>query len=368
MIERARWFLSLLLLSAAAQAALPPLIVDGDGDGVSDEVDDCPYTPPGIQMNERGCPLHADDGDADGVADPQDDCPYTPPDAVVDAQGCALDADFDGVANGIDRCLNTALGALVDERGCAVGQVPAALLSARPAPPPLAAPPPSVPVPAPATVVTKPAKQVTPQGESLQAMPELLVPLTPLAPLGISGGAVSASIPAAPALPVVAATQPPPQARASADLQAALLAEEQSRAARLAGAPAQALSPAASRVAVSTPTPAPAVPLPESMSESLVFAVRSAELSPAAARKLEALAPALKALATRSASAHVSVAAYADQGEGTKASRYAIRRSELVRAWLLAHGVPAERIRTSIRVLDSGEAAGNRRVDIRTAD
>ncbi|TAJ55051.1 MAG: hypothetical protein EPN60_04500 [Nevskiaceae bacterium] len=348
MIERARWFLSLLLLSAAAQAALPPLIVDGDGDGVSDEVDDCPYTPPGIQMNERGCPLHADDGDADGVADPQDDCPYTPPDAVVDAQGCALDADFDGIANGIDRCLNTALGALVDERGCAVGQVPAALLSVRPAPPPLTAPPPSVPVPAPAAVVTKPAKQVTPQGESLQATPEPLVPLTPLAPLGISGGAVSASIPAAPALPVVAATQPPPQARASADLQAALLAEEQSRDARLAGAPA--------------------VPLPESISESLVFAVRSAELSPAAARKLEALAPALKALATRSASAHVSVAAYADQGEGTKASRYAIRRSELVRAWLLAHGVPAERIRTSIRVLDSGEAAGNRRVDIRTAD
>jgi outer membrane protein OmpA-like peptidoglycan-associated protein len=357
MTERTRWFLSLLLLSAAAQAALPPLIVDGDGDGVSDEVDDCPYTPPGIQMNERGCPLHAD---------PQDDCPYTPPGAVVDAHGCALDADFDGVANGIDRCLNTALGALVDERGCASGQLPAPLLGARPAPPPVTTPPSSAPVPT--RLASQPVQPATaPPVETLHARPE---PLAPLAPLGIAGGAVSVAMPNTPALPLATAQAavPPSQPQVSPGLQAALLAEEQSRAAKLAGLPAPAVSATTNPASVSAPAPAPALPLPESVSESLVFAARSAELSLAAARKLEALAPALKALATRSANAHVSVAAYADQGEGAKASRYAIRRSELMRAWLLAHGVPAERIRTSIRVLDSGEAAGNRRVDIRTVN
>jgi outer membrane protein OmpA-like peptidoglycan-associated protein len=109
-------------------------------------------------------------------------------------------------------------------------------------------------------------------------------------------------------------------------------------------------------------------PLPESVSESVLFAARSAELSPTAARKLEALAPALRQLASRSAGAYLSVAAFADHREGGKASQYAIQRSELVRAWLLAHGVPRERIRTSIRVLDAGEAAGNRRVEIRSAD
>ena len=108
--------------------------------------------------------------------------------------------------------------------------------------------------------------------------------------------------------------------------------------------------------------------MPESVSESLLFAARSAELSAAAARKLESLAPALRQLASRSAGAYLGVAAFADRGEGVKASQYAIQRSELVRAWLLAHGVPRERIRTSIRVLDGGEAAGNRRVEIRSAD
>lgn len=355
MIKRARWIFPLWLLSLAAQAALPPLIVDGDGDGISDEVDDCPYTPPGILINERGCPLHAEDGDGDGVADPQDDCPYTPPGAEVDARGCALDSDFDGVANGVDLCANTALGAVVDTRGCASGQT----ASARPPPTAAAVHPPVLPIlPPPAAAPPSPPRALAETARSDHPAPALAV----------SKPAVPTASP-----PTSAAKMPEAPAQPGESLQAALLAEEQSRLARPAAAalpapvtaaavpvPVEAAAPAA-------PPPA-APPLPESVSESLLFAARSAELSAAAARKLESLAPALRQLASRSAGAYLGVAAFADRGEGAKASQYAIQRSELVRAWLLAHGVPRERIRTSIRVLDGGEAAGNRRVEIRSAD
>ena len=343
MIKRARWILPWWLLSLAAHAALPPLIVDGDGDGISDEVDDCPYTPPGIQINERGCPLHADDGDGDGVADPQDDCPYTPPGAEVDSHGCALDSDFDGVANGLDLCANTALGAVVDARGCASGQIatarPRSLTSSR------VASAPTVPASTPAAVLAP---------KAINAPPPAVVTAT-----------------AAPAVPASAGTEADQKVEvtvpASEALQAALLAEEQARSSKPA-APLVAPPPPPAGTVATTETASTVPPLPESVSESVLFAARSAELSPTAARKLEALAPALRQLASRNAGAHLSVAAFADHREGGKASQYAIQRSELVRAWLLAHGVPRERIRTSIRVLDAGEAAGNRRVEIRSAD
>ena len=111
------------LFCCAALAARPPLMVDGDADGVSDEIDECPYTPPGVRVNAVGCPLKADDADADGVADQNDDCPYTPAGAVVDAHGCAIDSDLDGIANGIDRCPHTPLGLRVDAQGCAQGEI-----------------------------------------------------------------------------------------------------------------------------------------------------------------------------------------------------------------------------------------------------
>lgn len=337
MIERARWFLSLLLWCASVQAALPPLLVDGDGDGISDEVDDCLYTPPGIQVNELGCPLLAEDGDADGVADPQDDCPYTPPGAEVDSRGCARDADFDGIANGIDRCGNTALAAVVDTRGCAAGQTPSALAVSRPA----------TVLPEPLTVL---ASSLRDQVVMTVQIPVASLPLVP-APL---------------------AAPPPPSP--SESLRTALLAEEQARATGLVSAPAlqtpprpAATEPPPTRTEAPAAAAAPTQPLPESLSESLGFAARSAELSPQATRKLDELAPVLRALANRNAEAYLSVAAFADRHEGTRASRYAIQRSELVRAWLLAHGVPRERIRTSIRVLDAGTSADNRRVEIRSA-
>ncbi len=58
---------------------------DSDGDGVTDDIDKCPDTPEGVQVDAEGCPL---DTDGDGVPDYQDKCPQTPKGATVDEVGC----------------------------------------------------------------------------------------------------------------------------------------------------------------------------------------------------------------------------------------------------------------------------------------
>ncbi|WP_167613675.1 OmpA family protein [Maribellus sediminis] len=128
---------------------------DSDGDGVKDKKDECPDTPPGVQVDEKGCPLDRDgdgvpdykdecpdeagpaslagcpdrdgdgiadkddacpdvaglakfngcpDSDEDGVPDPKDKCPDTPKGCPVDADGCPLDSDGDGVIDCQDNC------------------------------------------------------------------------------------------------------------------------------------------------------------------------------------------------------------------------------------------------------------------------
>jgi OOP family OmpA-OmpF porin len=91
--------------------------LDSDGDGVTDDLDQCPGTPAGTAVDATGCPLPMDD-DGDGVANPDDKCPGTPPGAKVDATGCELDSDGDGVGDSRDQCPNTPPGAKVNERGC----------------------------------------------------------------------------------------------------------------------------------------------------------------------------------------------------------------------------------------------------------
>lgn len=72
----------------------PPAPVDSDGDGVVDGVDQCPNTPPGVQVNSVGCPLPPPpppvDSDRDGVLDQFDACPGTPFGLKVDERGCAI--------------------------------------------------------------------------------------------------------------------------------------------------------------------------------------------------------------------------------------------------------------------------------------
>jgi OmpA-OmpF porin, OOP family len=80
---------------------------DQDGDGILDNVDECPRVAEdkdGFQ-DEDGCP--DPDNDQDGIADKIDNCPMEPEDrdAFEDDDGCPdLDNDKDGLADKIDRC------------------------------------------------------------------------------------------------------------------------------------------------------------------------------------------------------------------------------------------------------------------------
>ena len=90
--------------------------IDSDHDGVPDKYDKCPNTPTGMKVNENGCP----DTDNDGVYDDQDRCPDTPAGAPVDATGCPKDSDGDGVPDYKDECPNTPKGKEVNEKGCEI--------------------------------------------------------------------------------------------------------------------------------------------------------------------------------------------------------------------------------------------------------
>jgi OmpA-OmpF porin, OOP family len=68
---------------------------DTDGDGVADNQDNCPDVA-GVRRF-RGCP----DTDGDGVADPVDLCPTVP--GVIALDGCP-DADGDGITDADDAC------------------------------------------------------------------------------------------------------------------------------------------------------------------------------------------------------------------------------------------------------------------------
>jgi outer membrane protein OmpA-like peptidoglycan-associated protein len=86
--------------------SLPAAVNDGDGDGITDQLDKCPNTPWGSEVDETGCSKEpvvtrlirkkpdSLDMDADGVLDPLDKCPQTPQTAVVDEKGCWATPDM----------------------------------------------------------------------------------------------------------------------------------------------------------------------------------------------------------------------------------------------------------------------------------
>jgi OOP family OmpA-OmpF porin len=93
----------------------PMMVMDADGDGVPDDKDACPGTPPDVIIDGKGCPF---DDDMDGVPDFLDLCPDTPKGARVNFNGCPYDSDGDGVADGLDKCPGTPKGEAVDAMGC----------------------------------------------------------------------------------------------------------------------------------------------------------------------------------------------------------------------------------------------------------
>jgi OOP family OmpA-OmpF porin len=103
------------VFGAKEQAPPLPSPKDSDGDGIYDDVDECPDTPAGVAVDSRGCPK---DSDGDGVYDYMDKCPDTPAGVSVDSVGCPEDSDGDGVYDYMDKCPDTPAGVPVDSAGC----------------------------------------------------------------------------------------------------------------------------------------------------------------------------------------------------------------------------------------------------------
>ena len=102
-----------------------PAIRDRDGDGLNDDIDQCPDEPEdrdGFE-DEDGCP--DPDNDQDGILDLSDQCPDIPEDknGFEDEDGCPegnRDSDGDGVVDRLDRCPNDPedKDGFEDEDGC----------------------------------------------------------------------------------------------------------------------------------------------------------------------------------------------------------------------------------------------------------
>lgn len=112
-----QWGLEFGVKFGGEPAPAPRKIADSDGDGVTDDLDRCPGTPPGTAVDPNGCPVPGD-ADRDGVSDDRDRCPNTPAGARVGPDGCELDADGDGVVDRLDQCPGTPAGTKVDAKGC----------------------------------------------------------------------------------------------------------------------------------------------------------------------------------------------------------------------------------------------------------
>ncbi|MBK6848143.1 MAG: OmpA family protein [Proteobacteria bacterium] len=96
---------------------------DNDGDGLLDKVDRCPLEPEDADGFEDadGCPDA--DNDKDGIVDAEDKCPLVAEDrdGFEDEDGCPdLDNDNDGILDAQDKCPNDpeTFNGVADEDGC----------------------------------------------------------------------------------------------------------------------------------------------------------------------------------------------------------------------------------------------------------
>ncbi len=80
---------------------------DADGDGIKDDVDQCPADPEDMDGFEDGDGCPDNDNDADGIPDDKDRCPLEAEDKDGDRDddGCPDgDQDADGIADDLDQC------------------------------------------------------------------------------------------------------------------------------------------------------------------------------------------------------------------------------------------------------------------------
>jgi len=137
-----------------SDVAINRVRIDSDGDGILDDVDQCPDVPEdrdGFQ-DEDGCPDF--DNDNDGIFDAQDKCPNDPEDfdGFQDEDGCSdNDNDGDGIPDKFDKCPNTPedIDGYQDDDGCSdgggPGKVPAKLQQISPVKSEVASPKPATP-------------------------------------------------------------------------------------------------------------------------------------------------------------------------------------------------------------------------------
>ena len=116
--------------SSAARAfaawIFEPSIGDRDGDGLKDDVDQCPDEPEDLDdfLDVDGCP--DPDNDRDGILDVDDECPFVPEDrdGENDDDGCPEgdegDRDGDGILDSVDECPDDPedIDQFEDEDGC----------------------------------------------------------------------------------------------------------------------------------------------------------------------------------------------------------------------------------------------------------
>ena len=102
-------------------------ILDSDNDGIADDVDTCPFTQQGQEVDSNGCSEYQKDDDQDGVSNAEDLCAATPYQETVDANGCSdsqkeTDTDGDGLRDPYDLCPGSDSEQPVDENGCNLSQ------------------------------------------------------------------------------------------------------------------------------------------------------------------------------------------------------------------------------------------------------
>ena len=102
-----------------------PLVItktDRDGDGIKDDVDQCPDEPEDVDgfQDQDGCP--DPDNDGDQILDKDDKCPNEP--GPRSNQGCPVkDRDGDGIPDDVDKCpdIPEDIDGFEDEDGCPEG-------------------------------------------------------------------------------------------------------------------------------------------------------------------------------------------------------------------------------------------------------